>query len=99
MNVIKKFEIKWVKVWRILHGSNMTMNDSVVYFQLDLMTRKEFKVYILTVCNSYECRDIKVDIRIDTSKIQGMLLSMSVYVDDLCVINMNSVNCLIILVC
>ncbi|XP_071174266.1 uncharacterized protein [Mytilus edulis] len=69
MNVIKKIEIRWVKVWRILHGSNMTLNASEVYFQVDLMTRKEFKVYILTVCNSYGCRDIKVDIRMDNSKL------------------------------
>ncbi|CAG2238854.1 unnamed protein product [Mytilus edulis] len=79
MNIIKKIEIRWLKIWRILHGSNMTLNASVVYFQVDLMTREEFKVYILTVCNSYGCRDIKVDIRIDTSKIQG--ISTSKYVD------------------
>ncbi|VDI81620.1 Hypothetical predicted protein [Mytilus galloprovincialis] len=79
MNVIKKIEIRWVKEWRILHGSNMTLNATEVYFQVDLMTRKEFKVYILTVCNSYGCRDIKVDIRIEISKIQG--ITRSKYLD------------------
>lgn len=68
-----KINISFVKVHKMFHGSNITMNASKVSFQLDLMTRKDFTINNLKICNTYGCKDIKIDLRIDTSKIQGML--------------------------
>ncbi|CAC5399969.1 unnamed protein product [Mytilus coruscus] len=72
INIIHKLKISrsFVKVRKMFHGSSITLNASQlqVSFQLDLMTQKNFTIYNLKICNTYGCRDIKIDIRIDTSK-------------------------------
>ncbi|CAC5386358.1 unnamed protein product [Mytilus coruscus] len=70
-NIIHKLKINRSFVRKMFHGSNISLNASQVSFQLDLMTQKNLTKYILEICNTYVCRDIKIDIRIETSKIQG----------------------------
>ncbi|XP_052063311.1 uncharacterized protein LOC127702980 [Mytilus californianus] len=72
-NIMHKLKVNrsFVKVRKVFHGSNITLNTSQVSFQLDLMTQWNFTKYILKICNTYGCTDIKIDIRIDTSNIQG----------------------------
>lgn len=71
-NILKlKINITYVNLRKIFYGSNVTLNASLVVFQLDLMARKDFKIYFLELCNLYGCRDIKIDIRIDSSKISS----------------------------
>lgn len=71
-NMLKlKINITYVKLRKIFYGSNVTLNASLVLFQLDMMSRKDFMIYFLELCNLYGCRDIKIDIRIDSSRISG----------------------------
>lgn len=68
-----KMNRSFVMVRKLFHGSKITLNAFQVSFQLDLVTKKYFTKYILKTCNQYGCTDIKINIKVDTSKNQGML--------------------------